>query len=204
MGEGTGVAGEGRVKNGLKKVASGVAIGAMALSFAACSSSSGAKAIGTVTLQKALDDYRAGNVTLAKSEFQQLVKEDPNNKFGWYNLGVLAQYAGNTNDAATNYQKSIAIDPNFESALYNYGVLRMGSNDMDTAITYLGRAVAQNSKDANAHWNLGLALAKRGNTSKDDNTRSKNELNAGLKLDPSLIKTLGSPSGSATTTTSTP
>ena len=190
------------LKGGLKTVASGVMIGAMTLSFAACSTSKGGGTVAqNVTLQKALDDYHAGNVNLAKSEFQTYVKTNPSDKFGWYNLGVIAQYAGNTTESAKDYEKSLALDPHFESALFNYGLLKLTSNDLDTAIDYLGRATVEDGKDANAHWQLGLALAKRGK-GKADNDRSTKELNAALKLDPTLIKQLGPPA--STTTTSTP
>ena len=88
-------------------------------------------------------------------------------------------------------------------------MLRLAGNQLDDAIDYLGRAVAENGGDANAHWNLGLALAQRGRD-KADNDRSTKELNAGLKINPDLIKSLspktaGIPttSGGAATSTTT-
>jgi Tfp pilus assembly protein PilF len=203
VGKGTGVVKAGEVKSGFgKKLASGVTISVLTLSFAACSTSKGPSVAANVTLQKAIDDYTAGNVTLAKSEFQQVVKTNPSDKYAWYNLGVIAQYAGSASEASTDYQQSLAIDPHFESPLFNYGLLKLTQNDLDSAIGYLGRAVVETPKDANAHWQLGLALAKRGK-GKADNDRSTKELNTALKLDPSLIKSLGAPKSTATTT-STP
>ena len=84
--------------------------------------------------------------------------------------------------AGKDYLKSITIDPNFESALYNFGVLRFQANDMTDAITYLGKAAVANPKDANAHWNLGLALARL--DTKADNLRAKNEFNWALRVAP--------------------
>src|SRR5437763_6269920 len=49
------------------------------------SGSSGSPATHAATLlSKALRDYVSGNVQAAKSEFQQVVTIDPNNKYGWY------------------------------------------------------------------------------------------------------------------------
>jgi Tfp pilus assembly protein PilF len=188
VGTGTGVA----KKVLVKRVACGVMAGIFVAGLGACSP----KVANNVTLQKALDDFRAGSTALAKSEFEQVVKEDPNNKYAWYNLGVLAQYAGDTSSSAKNYQKALDIDPRFESALYNYGVLKFSGNDLPSAITYLEKAIAENNQDANAHWNLGLALAKQGSDSK----RSTKELNAAIKLNPDLPKSLtGAPLKTGTT-----
>ena len=201
MGASTGTGGAKKAL--VKTLACGLAMGMSVAALAACSTSNGSKVPANVTLQKALDDYRAGNTTLAKAEFEQVVKTDPTNKYGWYNLGVLAQDAGDKSTAATDYQKSLKLDSKFESALYNYGVLQYSLNKLDDAVSLLTRAVAQNGKDANAHWNLGLSLAARAH--KGDDKESTKELNAGLKLDPTLTKTLTTaPQVVPSTTTSTP
>jgi tetratricopeptide (TPR) repeat protein len=161
----------------------------LAVVLAACSSSPTVS--GNVPLSKALADYFAGNVSLAKSEFQAIVKTDPSNVYAWYDLGVIAQ-AANDSSATTDYLKAIALDPTFESPDYNLGVLYFQADKIDNAITYLKRAVALNAQDANAHWNYGLALARK--DIKTDNKLATEQLNAALKLDPALIKTLGVPS----------
>ena len=70
-------------------------------------------------------------------------------------------------------------------------MLHFQNAEIPDAITYLGRAANANPKDANALWNYGLALAETHIAS--DNVKSKNALNAALKIDPTLIKTLGTP-----------
>ena len=112
VGTGTGV-GKGRVNKGLRVVVSGVAISALTLGFAACSSDKPDVA-ANATLQKALEDYRLGNTALAKTEFEAVVKANPNDKFAWYNLGVIAHYGGNASEASKNYLKSLAIDSHFQ------------------------------------------------------------------------------------------
>jgi Flp pilus assembly protein TadD len=168
----------------------GVLAVVLAVVLAACSSSpSGIDP--NVSLSKALADYFAGNVSLAKGEFSAIVKTDPNNKYAWYDLGVIEQGSANASAAASDYLRSIAIDPVFESALYNLGVLRFQGGQIPDAITYLTRAVAANPADGNAHWNLGLALARIG--TQKDNLLATQQLNKALKINPALIKTLGVP-----------
>jgi len=115
----------------------------------------------TAILAKALSDYFKGNESLAKSEFQAIVKAHPTNKFAWYDLGVIAQGAANPKEAEADYSKAISIDPKFESALYNYGVMRFQAGDLTGAVSYLTRAVAADPNDSNARRELVQAIAAR-------------------------------------------
>jgi len=195
VGQGTG---DGKKRFGSKVGRGGFGALAVVLAvvLAACSTSS-SPVDPNVSLSKALADYFAGNVSLAKSEFQAIVKADPTNKYAWYDLGVIAQGNGDTSGASSDYVKAIGIDSTFESPLYNLGVLDFQANKIDDAITYLTRAVASNAQDANAHWNLGLALARK--DTHQDNLLATKQLNLALKLQPALIKTLGVPSKSSRT-----
>ena len=188
VGQVTGVDKKGIVA----KTVRGIGLGVLVAALAACSTGGTPTSAPNVTLQQALSDYFAGNIQLAKAEFQTVVKNDPNEQYGWYNLGVIAQGASDSNTAEKDYKKAIAIQPNFQSALYNLGVLLFQKNKIPDAIDYLGKAAAANPKDANSHWNLGLALAETHKPA--DNARAKIELNRALKLNPDLIKTLGTPS----------
>ncbi len=197
VGHGTGEAKKRFRSNAIHAVGIGVLAVVLAVVLAACSSSGPSVGSG-VTLQKALADYDAGNVTLAKAEFQSLTKTTPTDYYPWYDLGVIAQGGGQTSTAITDYDKALAIDPTFESALYNLGVVRFQQGNFTDAITELTQAVASNPKDANAHWNLGLALVRP--DTKADNKLATKQLNAALKLNPALIKTLGVPTRTSKTT----
>jgi cytochrome c-type biogenesis protein CcmH/NrfG len=126
-----------------------------------------------------------------KSHFQQIVKSDPTNRYGWYNLGVIAQGAQDTNAARADFERAIAVAPNFEAPLYRLGLLRFQANDIPGAITDLGRAVTANPRDACAHWVLGLALNRVDHPA--DDHRAANEMRAALKLDPALLKSIRTP-----------
>jgi tetratricopeptide (TPR) repeat protein len=144
--------------------------------------------------------YGEVDTAKAKQQFEQLVKDDPRNKYGWYNLGVLAQYEGKTREATANYRKTIDLDANFEGALYNLGLLRYQASDNDEAISLFRRAIAITPTDAKAHWNLGLALTAK-NGSEAMNKEATKELNAAIKLDKSLLAGLKPAKGTTTSTT---
>ena len=112
------------------------------------------------------------------------MKNDPNEQYGWYNLGVIEQRAGDTGKAASDYLKAIAIQPTFASALYNLGVIRLQSRDYPAAVALLNRAVAASPKDANALYKLASALVHLHTATA--NERAKVALNKALELDPPL------------------
>jgi tetratricopeptide (TPR) repeat protein len=117
-----------------------------------------------------------------RDEFSCVVKNDPNDQYGWYNLGVVEQRDGNTGKAASDYLKAIAIQPDFEAALYKLGVIRLQSGQYTAAVTLLDRAVAAGPKDANALFKLASALGHLHTASA--NERAKAVLNRALALNP--------------------
>lgn len=163
------------------------------LAFAAGCGTSSRSADSTLN-GKRFSTFGPDGPAAAKRTFEQVVKADPNNKFGWYNLGVIAQSAHDLDTAATDYARAVRIDPHFESALYNLGILRYDAADYLTAVTYLRRAVTSNPMDANANWYLGLAL--RIPHTKATDLEATHFLNAALKINPDLARTLKPHSGS--------
>jgi tetratricopeptide (TPR) repeat protein len=127
---------------------------------------------------------------LAKAKYQHVVNADPNDRYGWYNLGVLAQGSGDSNAAQTDFLKAIAIDPNFEASLYEEGLVRYHANDVPGAVSYLSRAVVANPQDACAHWALGIALMRSDGRARSE--RGLTELRTALKVDPALIRSVSS------------
>jgi tetratricopeptide (TPR) repeat protein len=190
--QGTGETRKRFRSNANRAVGIGVCAVVLAAGLAACSTSKSPSVGSGVTLQKALADYDAGNITLAKAEFQELTTTTPTDYYPWYDLGVIAQDDQQVSTAVADYIKALDINPTFESALYNLGVVRFQQGNFPGAITELTKAVTSNPKDANAHWNLGLALVRI--HTKTDDALAKTELNKALALDPALIKTLGIPS----------
>jgi tetratricopeptide (TPR) repeat protein len=133
-----------------------------------CSSSAQPGSPGTTTakyakdtakiLNQGLAKQRAGNIADAEKDFKEVIKRDPNNKYAYYDLGLICQNQKKSAEAETAYRRAIAIDPKFEVALYNLAILRANANDVNGAIDLYRSAIAANAKDPNAHYNLGLLL----------------------------------------------
>ena len=126
------------------------------------------------------------DISAAKSEYQQIVKADPSNKFGWYNLAVIAQNEKNSTTAAGDYERAIAIDPEFESALHNLGVMRLQVGNYTAAVSLLKRAVAANANDAVALYQLALALGHLPTAGAEE--QASTALKEALKLDPQVAR----------------
>jgi tetratricopeptide (TPR) repeat protein len=157
----------------------------------ACSTrSSGARCSGLKCLGP-ISPPRTLSLAQEKADFEQIVTSDPSNRYGWYNLGVIAQGARDSKSAAADFERAIAVAPNFESPLYQLGLSHFRANDIPDAVTDLSRAVAANPKDAYAHWYLGLALERH--DLKPGDTRPSREMGEALKLDPALLKTFARP-----------
>jgi Tfp pilus assembly protein PilF len=139
------------------------------------------KAAAATLLQKALKEEVAGNTAQAQTDFAEVVRLDPQNKYGFYNLGLISQNAGKNTDAANQYRLALTIDGTFTPALYNLAILQTAAGDTSGAIDLYRRAIASSPNSANAHFNLGLLLRKSGKIA-DGNK----EVQTAVKLDPSL------------------
>src|SRR5438552_3891459 len=81
-----------------------------------------AKKAAAALLTKALNEEVAGDTAQAKKDFTEVVRLDPTNKYGFYNLGLIAQNAGSNSEAENQYRLAISIDGKFASALYNLAI----------------------------------------------------------------------------------
>ena len=139
--------------------------------FAACSTSG-----------KSATPTTVGCPNAAPLNFGCHLNTSAKEKYGWYDLGVVAQRDQDFEKAAGDYLRAIAIGPKFEPALYNLAVIRLQSRQYTAAVTLLDRAVAANPKDAKAFEKLAVALVHL-HTAADD-ARAKVALNKSLALDP--------------------
>jgi tetratricopeptide (TPR) repeat protein len=165
---------------------------AAALTIASCGGSSGSNdaAKAQRLLQKALGEHAAGRIADAKRDYLAVLDADPQNKFAYYNLGLIATAARDANTAEQEYRRALVVDPDYEPALYNLAILRTREGARDEAIDLYRHAVRVAPKDANAHYNLGLLLRAAGERSQGDV-----EVLAAIRLNPKL----GTPPVSSTT-----
>ncbi len=130
---------------------------------------------------KALQEQGAGDLASAKRDYSQAIIDDPKNKFGFYNLGLIQQIGGDKAAAENNYRIALNLDPKFPQPLYNLAILRTAAGSLPEAIDLYRRTIAASPTAADAHFNLGLLLRQTGKTAEGNL-----EVQAAVKLDPTL------------------
>jgi tetratricopeptide (TPR) repeat protein len=131
-------------------------------------------------LTRALTAHAEGDVEEAAGLYEDILEDDPNNKFAHYNLGLIAQSQGRTDEAIAAYERAIKIDPKFVAPLFNLAVIHTESRP-DEAIELYRRVIASEPDHAGAHLNLGFLLKDTGK-----NDEGEAELDKAVELDPSL------------------
>ncbi|MGW0881623.1 tetratricopeptide repeat protein [Streptomyces sp. NPDC002671] len=131
-------------------------------------------------LQAGIAQQENHDVEAADRSYRRTLELDPQNKYAWYNLGVMAHEAGRAAVARADYDKALKIDPAFTSALFNEGLL-LESSDPDRAGELLKRVIAGNPKAGAAHLHLGRIRAQQ-NHGKD----AADEFRHAVAADPSL------------------
>lgn len=131
-------------------------------------------------LQAGITQQQNHDVEGADRTYRRVLELDPQNKYAWYNLGVMAHQAGRAADARAAYDKALKIDPAFPSALFNEALL-VESSDPDQAGELLKRVIAADPRAGTAHLHLGRirALQKRDKDAADEFRRA-------ITADPSL------------------
>jgi Tfp pilus assembly protein PilF len=142
-------------------------------------------------LQQGLEAQAAGDLATAEDAYLRVIQLDPQNKFAYYNLGVIEQSRGELPAAESHYRTTLGLDPDFVPALFNLAILRTEASFADEAATLYEHLIdvtpieTASSEDiklvAAAHLNLGFVLIEQGHE-----RRGQKELDEAVRLDPSL------------------
>ncbi|WP_232677488.1 hypothetical protein [Nocardioides sp. R-C-SC26] len=127
-----------------------------------------------------LEQIEGGKFAEAEVTFLSLITLDPDNVYGLYNLGYLAQTQGNTRSAIVRYTETLSVDGDFAPALYNLALLTE-ADDVRAAVLLYRRAVAAAPDDAAAHMRLGFALQHLGKQ-----REGQQMVDRGIELDPAM------------------
>jgi tetratricopeptide (TPR) repeat protein len=77
----------------------------------------------------------------------EALKNDPNNKVLYFNLGVTSANSNKLDEAEKNYKKAIEIDPNYFDALLNLSELKLRSDEKYvTEMNKLGTSEKDNKR----------------------------------------------------------
>jgi tetratricopeptide (TPR) repeat protein len=135
-------------------------------------------------LANGLDLHQQGRLDEAATAYRAVLDSDPENKYAYYNLGLIDQTQARVDDAIDNYRRAIDIDDEYVPALYNLGRALADRGDRDEAIDMFRLVTELEPENAGAFFNLGTLLVAAGRTSDGEAA-----LTRAVTLDPSLLPT---------------
>jgi tetratricopeptide (TPR) repeat protein len=171
-----------------------------ALALAACgsggsdgASSSQSKSAGSTAKSAAslinagIAQANAKQYDQATTTFRDVLVLSPNNKFVWYNLGLIAQVQNHFSPALADYSKALAIDPKYTPAMYNKAIL-LERTDLHSALALYQQITSINPKAATAYLRESFVYDRL-----HDKSEAKQARDHALAIDHSL-STVTSPS----------
>jgi tetratricopeptide (TPR) repeat protein len=147
--------------------------------LAACSGDGERKEADEI-LQQGLEAQAAGHLDTAVDAYLRVIQLDPENKFAYYNLGVIEHGRGEVQAAESHYRTTLGLDPDFVPALFNLAILRTEAG-AEEAVSLYEHLIEVDPSHAAAHLNLGFLLIEQGRE-----RRGQKELDEAVRLDPSL------------------
>jgi superkiller protein 3 len=140
-------------------------------------------------VQKGLRVQGDGKNAEAARLYREALVHNADNKFAYYNLGVIDQGAGRIRAAEYKYRLALEVDPRFQAALFNLGTVLSRSNP-EAAVRVYENLVELQPDNAGAHLNLGFVLRGLGRGDEADR-----EFDRAVALDPSLRERVESGEG---------
>jgi tetratricopeptide (TPR) repeat protein len=137
-------------------------------------------------LQEGLQAHANGDLDAAERAYLETIRLDPENKYAYYNLGVIAQTQGDAETAISSYQTTIEIDPDFVPALFNLAILET-DDDPDEARALYEHIIEVDDSYAAAFLNLGFLLIDQGREG-----QGQRMLDKAVERDPTLASRNGS------------
>jgi len=98
----------------------------------------------------------------ARPQFEKSIALDPKQSESYYQIGLLDLDAGNYDAATRNLQQANDIKPNDPTTLTALGRVEFEQKLYSEAISHLQEAVSQDNSLEEAHYYLGLTLARMG------------------------------------------
>ena len=115
-------------------------------------------------LSLGLQQHVDGKLAEAAVTYREVLKKDAQNKFAYYNLGVIDQTEQRLDAAENNYRLAIGIDPAYTPALFNLAIVRAALGYPLDAIVLYRKVIEVDPNSANSHLNAGLLLVANGVT----------------------------------------
>ena len=110
---------------------------------------------------QALADYNAKNYEKAISDFQDVIKNDPQNPMAHYYLGKSYQGLKKDDDAIPAFTEAIRIKPDLAEASYSLGSIYYSRKDYQASLPFFEQAAKINQLIAETERFIELAQERR-------------------------------------------
>jgi predicted TPR repeat methyltransferase len=115
------------------------------------------------TWQTALAHHRAGRLTEAARDLQQLIQQAPGHAEALNRLGMIAIQSQRPAEAIGWLERAVMAAPSMPEAHNNLGLALQRTGRLDAALAAFERAIALKPALADAHYNLAAAARTAGN-----------------------------------------
>jgi len=115
--------------------------------------------------ERAAELLHAGNLSLAESEFQEVIRAAPQAPEPYYFLARIYEQTQRSNEAEKLLETSVALKPDFVEAWQSLGLLYAQQESYGRAKDAFLKVLELKPGSAQAHFNLGLTLEKLGDDS---------------------------------------
>ena len=104
---------------------------------------------------QANSEAQMGQIKEAMTDFERVVKLDPNNAGAWQRLGLLYLRTRQFHRSVVVLEKAVALDPHDALSGHTLGLVALSMGKFDEAAAALKRVVAEHPDDAEAEAALG-------------------------------------------------
>ena len=112
--------------------------------------------------ETAMAAHKRGDLSTARTTYEEVLKNNPQHAGAWMNLGVLNRTSGDSKAALAALRRAEALAPDHEGVLYNLGNALMDNNALDAAISVYLRTLQIAPTFLDAYNNLGEVFIRKG------------------------------------------
>ena len=123
--------------------------------------------------------FHNGAYEMAKDQFLQAVKIDPEFAEAFNNLGLAYTELDEDDDATEAFSRAVELNPSLHAAYNNLGYIYFKKGDYTQAIEMYNEALGRSTNNSSAYTNLGNAYYKMGKT-----TDARDAWTKALEIDP--------------------
>jgi tetratricopeptide (TPR) repeat protein len=106
--------------------------------------------------------FDAGERALSIADYDQAIRQNPQNLSAYINRGAVRYDGGELTEALADFEQAIQLDPRNSVAIFNRGNVRQAFGNYDQAMEDYNQSIALNPLDPAAYFNRAVAYAERG------------------------------------------